>query len=113
MNQGSIKAFILLDVLFGLNLLLALVLLCGYFTQMVYGFSSKGAACRRLIVQYYCDQVPDDSDVLTRDVTLYFEQKTALDRDRLMLKKSGVFLVLQDPHVAESNLYVRFDENAA
>jgi hypothetical protein len=112
MNQKSIKAFILLDVLFGLNLLLALVLLCGYFGHMVSGFCEKSNACRRLIIQFYSsDQSSSQSDELLFPATLHFEQEGAAGRQQVIHKKRGVFVALHNPHVA-SMLYVRFDEDA-
>lgn len=112
MRGVIVKGFILLDVLFGMSFLLAVVLLCGYFEQLARGFGGKSTARRSLIAHYYhvcMDGAPQAPQV---PAIMQFEQHDAKGGTVYFRRQQGVFTVVHNDWVAADYLYVRFDEDA-
>ena len=112
MRGVVVKGFILLDVLFGMSLLLAVVLLCGYFEQLARGFGGKSAARRSLIAHYYHVCMDGTPQAPQMPAVLQFEQYDAKGAAVYFWRQQGVFTVVHDDRVAADYLYVRFDEDA-
>lgn len=74
MNRTANKAFILLDVLFGASLMIAVVLLCAYFRQMVSGFASTSADCRAAAHGYYAARCNQESNEYVQTSLLFSTQ---------------------------------------
>lgn len=76
MDKELSKAFILLDVLFGMVLMIAVMLLCGYFRHMAGGFYAASAQCRALASAYYA--VHPGLPRVLRESEMYREVDTTL-----------------------------------
>ncbi len=85
MNKELSKAFILLDALFGVALMIAVMLLCGYFRQMAGGFYGVSADWRALAHAYYAA-----ADPIKLDTTLLFTQ-AATD---VVIRRQGMLNVV-------------------
>ena len=77
MRVVVVKGFILLDVLFGMTLLLGVLLLCGYFEQLARGFAAKSGARQSLIAHYYHVRMDDVPQAVQIPAMLQFEQHDA------------------------------------
>lgn len=110
MKQLESKAFILLDVLFSLNLLLALLVLCGYFEQVTAEFSRRSNKYRNLIATYYSFEAHKNGHLVEVSGNVFFYQKQDLE-NKLLAKKEGVFHMISDEKLLHPALYLSFDEN--
>lgn len=90
MDKRSVKGFILLDVLCGLSLMIAVVLLCLYFQQFATGMAVSSAQYRDYAITYYNQRNETAPLLLTLDVELVFcsefeEQKTITQKQLLVV----------------------------
>ena len=84
MDKRSVKGFILLDVLCGLSLMIAVVLVCLYFQQFATGMAASSAQYRDYALTYYYQRDGTLPLLLSLDVELVFSsssshQKTITD----------------------------------
>ena len=113
MRVVVVKAFIILDALFAMSLLLAVVLLCGYFELLARGFGGKSSARRSLIARYYSERMNKPTQAKCLPAGLRFEQRDKRGAVVCVRQRRGAFTAVNDVRAAPDNLYVRFDEEVA
>ena len=110
MRVVGTKAFILLDVFFGLILSLGLVLFCSYFGQFACGFFEKSRIVRDFITSYYQNRFSETYDSQQSTVTILIKQPNNY-HDVTLAPVQGTISTMHATKLPIHFLYLRFDED--